>query len=75
MVKLIKKETRKSYLGQDFFYLASVNQLNSCQKLPIELTAKVAVIWRLSSTPYIGTFLEPLKLKVYFPGKAYDKKV
>ena len=44
MVKLIKKETRKSYLGKDFFYLASVNQLNSCQKLPIELTAKVAVI-------------------------------
>ena len=44
MVKLIKKETRKSYLGKDFFYLASVNQLNLCQKLPIELTAKIAVI-------------------------------
>ena len=29
MVKLIDKETGKSYLGKDFFYLPNVNQLNS----------------------------------------------
>ena len=45
------------------------------KNFPGELTAKVTVICRLSSTPFVGTFFNPLKLKVYCPGDAEDKGV
>jgi len=38
-------------------------------------TVKVAVICRLSSTPFIGTVVDPFKQNVYFPGETYDKGV
>ena len=49
----------------------------------VKLTKKVAVTCRLSSTLLIETFFKtlkllnfkPLKLKVYFPGDTYDKRV
>ena len=42
------------------------------KKFPVKETAKVAVICLLSSAPFIGTFLTPLKLNVYFPGETQD---
>ena len=33
------------------------------------VTAKVAVICSLSSTPFIGTVFEPFKSNLYFPGE------
>ena len=53
------------------------------QLFMVKLTKKVAVTCRLSSTLLIETFFKtlkllnfkPLKLKVYFPGDTYDKRV
>lgn len=73
MVKLTENEAGKSYLGKKRGVLPmKMNWIG--KKLLVELTAKVAFIYRLSSSHLIGTFFERLKLNVYFPGYAYDKK-
>ena len=42
---------------------------------PVKLTVNVAVIWRLSSIPLIGTVEAPVGLNVYFPELTYDRGV
>ena len=60
--------------GRHLFVLA---EYISCigKNSPVALIEKIAVIWRLPSTPFRGTFLAPLKLNVYFPGDTYERGV
>ena len=39
------------------------------------MVPNVAVSWRLSSIPLIGTLLEPEGLKVHLPDETYDKGI
>ena len=65
MVKLTEKLTGKSYLGKQRSALSlHINWID--KKHPVELSAKVTAISRLSSTPLSGAFFEPWKQKLYF---------
>ena len=57
------KATREIILGYTTLSFITVDKLDA-------VTVKVAVIYRLLSTPLIGTVFEPFKSNVYFPGEA-----
>ena len=73
-MNVTEKEGGKEYLGR----LRSVFPKKISWtgiKSPVQLTAKVAVIWRLSFTPFMRMFFVPWRLNVYFPILTYDRGV
>ena len=66
-----RKRRSKRILGQTSFgFLCIISWID--KTFPVQLTAKAAVFWHLSSTPFMGMFFVPLKLNVYFPTWEFD---
>ena len=72
-VSVTKMEGQENFVKLRLVFHEYISWID--EESPVQMTAKVAVVWCLSSMPLTGTIFAPLKLNVHFPVLTKDMGV